>query len=1028
MSSIDRRIVDMRFDNRDFQRNALATVKTLDDLKAALNFGGVKDGFGQLEKSASRFSLRHIVDSVKNAATNFPILGAIGFSAINRLTNAAMDFGAKFFRNIVEPITQGGWRRAMNLEQAQFQLEGLKISWEEIQPAILGAVQGTAYGLDEAAKAASQLAASQVPMENMEYSLRAISGVAAMTSSEYSDIANVFTKVAGQGRVMADDLNRLSARGLNAAATLSDSLNMTEQEVRELVTKGGVSFEMFASAMDEAFGAHATKANETYTGSLSNMNAAFARIGAVSAAAKLTRYRDLFNALTPAIDQVAEAVKPMQEAINDIKSEAFNKLIDIINSVDFTDFINAGPHFAGAIRNIYEAVKGYLQPVFEALGRVFGGSTEFSITNFAKSIEDFTAKLIPAAGSLSKVTSGFEILFGILKAIGSIGSTIVVGILSVIGDVLGVLMPTASGFDAVTTSSTNFAEAIEKVSNNLQGFLRGSFGRAGEILRNMAEGIGNALGSVFSWLGENFSIGDFFKSLLGAGALGLIVRFTGLVNTVKGAIEQVQEALTSASENSGMFADLLSEVQDAISSFVMGIQIGSLALISASIFALSIALKNLSEIDVDKLLPALGAMAGLFAMLSLSLLSFRKILAGFGGGGLISAGISLVLLAAALNILSNALIKMSELDLDEIGRGLAGIFGTLTALSLFLKTTSMAKMGVGTAVSLLILAFALNKIADAMGSMSDLTWEEIARGLVGMGGALAIFTAAVNTLSKNAGFRSLAGSVAILIAAQSLSDIGKALEDLSDLTWGEIAKSLLTMSAALTILTVVTKSLAKAKGVASISGALSLLIVAQTLSDIGEALEDLSDLSWGDMAKSLIAMQIALFALSGSIKRLSKMSALKNLASSVSLLIAVQTLKDISEALEDIGGLEWDAIFKGLVGITGVLTTLGVVTSLVGRSSSLKNLLASASLLIAVQTLSSIADALNDLSGLEWSDILKGITGIAGVLAVMGTITTIMGKVGPIGSLIASAGLLIAAQTLEKIAQPLADVGALSWE
>jgi len=77
-----------------------------------------------------------------------------------------------------------------NIKNAKFQIEGLlgteeyKKKWARIDESINYAVKDTAYGYDSAAKAASQLLASQVEIgEQMDSSLRAISGVAAMTNS-----------------------------------------------------------------------------------------------------------------------------------------------------------------------------------------------------------------------------------------------------------------------------------------------------------------------------------------------------------------------------------------------------------------------------------------------------------------------------------------------------------------------------------------------------------------------------------------------------------------------------------------------------------------------------------------------------------------------------------------------------------------------------------------------------------------------------------------------------------------------------
>lgn len=170
--------------------------------------------------------------------------------------------------------------RALNIEQAMFQFKALGINATKAMESASYAVDGTAYGLDAAATVAAQFGASGVKAGNdMSEALRAVSGVAAMTGSSYEDIGNIFTSVAGNGRLMGDQLLQLSARGLNAAAVLAKSLGKTETEVRDMVSHGEISFELFYKAMDDAFGKHAKDANKTFTGAMSNVRAALSRLG-----------------------------------------------------------------------------------------------------------------------------------------------------------------------------------------------------------------------------------------------------------------------------------------------------------------------------------------------------------------------------------------------------------------------------------------------------------------------------------------------------------------------------------------------------------------------------------------------------------------------------------------------------------------------------------------------------------------------------------------------------------------------------
>lgn len=309
---VDQRIVQMQFDNKKFEQGVqqtLHSINTLDSTLNKLNTVSLK-GFEKLGQFANKIDLSAVGSAADIVANRMSAMGVVGATVLQNLTNAAIGT-AKHLKDItIGQIMSGGKNRALNIEAAKFQLEGLGVTWEKIEDDINYGVKDTAYGLDEAAKAASQLVASNVRLgDEMKYSLRAISGVAAMTNRSFDDTASIFTTVAGNGRLMGDQLQQLSSRGLNAAATLAKQLGKSEKEIREMVSKGQIDFKTFAKAMDDAFGAHAKDANKTFTGALSNMKASLSRIGAEFYQPGLEYARDVFNAITGAVNTLKASLK-----------------------------------------------------------------------------------------------------------------------------------------------------------------------------------------------------------------------------------------------------------------------------------------------------------------------------------------------------------------------------------------------------------------------------------------------------------------------------------------------------------------------------------------------------------------------------------------------------------------------------------------------------------------------------------------------------------------------------------------------
>lgn len=420
MSTIDNRIVRMQFDNAQFEAGVSRSMATLDKLNEKLEFKGAEKGTSVLQRAMERVDLSKIESALDQLTSRFSTIGTAWGRVVENMVDKAMTGFKKLEQATLGQIKTGGWSRAMNLANAQFTIEGLKMDWNEMLKAINYGVQDTAYGLDSAAKAAASLAASgvayQESVENandslMHTSLRAISGVAAMTNSSYDDIANVFTKVAGNGRLMGDDLQRLSSRGMNAAATLAEAFNTTEAKIRDMVSKGDISFQMFAEAMDSAFGEHAKEANKTFQGALSNMKAALSRVGAIFATPVINKTNVLFIALKSRIGEVQSALSDLTEEFE----ENGKKVKKVVEERFATHFAQAWEAAMNAAVKMVEAIDlSWIQSIADAMDRAAVKATDWfnRISDFFGKAKEETTEFAETADiSVSDTIAAFEILF-----------------------------------------------------------------------------------------------------------------------------------------------------------------------------------------------------------------------------------------------------------------------------------------------------------------------------------------------------------------------------------------------------------------------------------------------------------------------------------------------------------------------------------------------------------------------------------------------------------------------------------------
>ena len=527
MSSVDTRIVVMSFDNKQFESGVATSLRTLDRLKNGLNFQNTTRILNGLSGTVKSFSFRGMEDGIRALNYRFSTLGIVGATVIQNLTTTAMQFGKRLWDSTLGQIKSGGLARAMNIEQAKFQLQGLKVEWDKISEDINYGVKDTAYGLDSAAKAASQLVASGVefgdtfgPTGNspMAKALRGISGVAAMTNSSYDDIAHIFTTIAGNGRMMGEQLQQFAGRGLNVAAVLGEQMHKSEQDIRDMVSKGKISFAEFSEAMNEAFGTQATRANETFSGAMSNVKAALSRIGASFATPGLTAARDILNSVRNVINDIHKDLAPV---INDFEG-LLNRVVPRITGA-FDDLSNNKTwtlqvmlnNIYGTFKNVFGGISDIVRGVSIGFKSIFPEDFFNTVFTVIRKVNDFTDAFRLSAEQVAKLAEVFQGIFSIfdffLYAIDQAGVamdplTVKLGefmskLLNISGSFglwiknqLDVIKGTNAIYDSVSWVSGYIISAIDAISSAIDKVREEGTERLFGIAKNIWESFKNTFG------------------------------------------------------------------------------------------------------------------------------------------------------------------------------------------------------------------------------------------------------------------------------------------------------------------------------------------------------------------------------------------------------------------------------------------------------------------------------------------------------------------------------------------------------
>lgn len=281
----------------------------------------------QAERSSKGLSgaLASMGDAAADAAEKSGGLGQKlmdGFKTMGK--GALLGVGAKAGTMVMDGVHTAmskGFDRLQSIEQAEKMLESLGHSAttvDKIMDNAMTSVKGTAFGFGEAASMAATFVGAGVKEgDELTRVLKLVGDTAAITGSDFQEMGSIWTKVASNQKLSTEEMNQLMDRGLGLLPALQEKYGVTAEEARKMVTEGKISFEDFAGAMEEMVGGAAQGMGETFSGSLSNMNAALGRFGAKLLEPVFANAPAVFSAVGAAVDELGKKLEPVITQISE---------------------------------------------------------------------------------------------------------------------------------------------------------------------------------------------------------------------------------------------------------------------------------------------------------------------------------------------------------------------------------------------------------------------------------------------------------------------------------------------------------------------------------------------------------------------------------------------------------------------------------------------------------------------------------------------------------------------------------------
>ena len=1094
MASIDERIVQMQFDNKQFENGVNTTLSSLEKLKKGLNLKDSSKSFDEINKKAKETDLSGIQKAVEAVKERFSSLGIVGITILQNITNAAWNAGTALAKSItIQPIIDGlhEYETQINAVQtilANTQKEHTNIDQVNKSLDVLNAyADKTIYNFTEMTRNIGTFTAAGVDLQTSVDSIQGISNLAAVsgsTSVQASTAMYQLSQAIASGTVKLMDWNSVVNAGMGGQV-FQDALIRTSEHLKtgakaaieakgsfreslqtgwlttEVLTETLKQFSLNVESAEDYEKAMADLVSQGYTQEEAKNIVDMART-ASEAATKVKTFSQLIDTLKEAIGSGwaqswrtiigdFEEAKQLWTTVSDVLSGYINESANARNEM-LQGWADMGGRQAviDGLSKAFDNLVKIISAVSKSFRDIFPKTTSDQLVNLSNGFKELTERMEPSEQTLdriSRVAKGLfsaldllkQALMSILKPIGDfLGSEGVGGfsgsILEVVacfGDFITALDEGAKAGDIFGSVASTIGAVLNSVSGVL-GVASAGFTAFGDIIKSITEAVSGLVGGGLSWISENLGLGDIGALLAGGGIVAIAKNFDAFTDAIKkfldtfgkgfkgsiDIIDSLKKSLTS----------FFTELGTALQAFTMMVNTVSLVAIAGAVAILVKSIQTLTSLDFGLVVSNIPVVAALMFVLTKGFKTFVKAIKAFNPKGVIKASIAMIALAEAIKILAEAIAIIGNLGIEGAITGLGAIMALMVAISLFIEKSNLSSASLKGSVALIAIGTAMKVMASAVKDLGSMSINDLVKGIAAMGAAMAELTLVQIALSKFSGGKGLVGALSLVILVQTLKPIADALTQLGSLSVEQTVVGLYAMTAALGEMLLIDIALQKFSGGKGLVGALSLVILVQTLKPIADALTQLGSLSPEQLLVGLIGIGAALGELVLITTLMGALSPLSGLIASIGLLVAVQALKPIADALTQLGNLTWEQVAIGLVAMGLALTELAVITGLLGTLAPLGAILGAGAILLGVQGLGQLADALQKFGSMTWEQVAIGLVAMGAALTELAVITGLLGTLAPLAALVGAGSILLAIQGLDQLASALQRFGSMSWD
>lgn len=361
---VDERVVEMRFDNAQFEKNVHQTMQSLEKLNDSLQLDGAEKGFEKISDASAKVDFDEMQGALDNLSGKFSAVEVMGVAALSHITRQAVDTGEKLVKSLsLDQVTSGWNKYAQKTASVQTIMNATGKSIAKVNgylEKLMWFSDETSYSFTDMTQSLGQLTASGGDIEKV---IPMIMGMANATAyagkgaSEFSRVIYNLNQSYSQGYLSLMDWKSVELAGV-ATAELKKQIIETGVALGK-IKEGDVTVGTFSSTLSKKWADK--EVMETAFGKFAEFSEAVKKMvdanPGMLASQAIDALADQYDEVTVKAFKAAQEAKSFSEAVDatkDAVSSGWMETFDIL-------FGN------------YEEAKGFWSDLAEEFWNMFAG-------------------------------------------------------------------------------------------------------------------------------------------------------------------------------------------------------------------------------------------------------------------------------------------------------------------------------------------------------------------------------------------------------------------------------------------------------------------------------------------------------------------------------------------------------------------------------------------------------------------------------------------------------------------------------